>query len=96
MRRGFIHSVVLFSLAAAALSAADPVLWYRHPASRWGDALPVGNGLLGGMVFGGIAKERIALNESSLWSGGPYDGNRYGAYKCLPEVREKLLSLIHI
>ncbi len=44
------------------------------------------------MDFGGVGKERIALNESSVWSGGPYDGNRYDAYECLPEVREKLFA----
>jgi alpha-L-fucosidase 2 len=44
------------------------------------------------MDLGGVHKDRIVLNESSLWSGGPYDGNNYDAYKCLPEVREKLLA----
>ena len=92
MRRGFIHSVVLFSLAAAPLSAADPVLWYRHPASRWGDALPVGNGRLGGMVFGGIAKERVALNEDTIWNGKKRDRVNPEALKALPEVRRLLFE----
>ena len=92
MRRGFIHSVVLFSLAAAPLSAADPVLWYRHPASRWGDALPIGNGRLGGMVFGGIAKERIALNEDTIWNGKKRDRVNPEALKALPEVRRLLFE----
>ena len=56
-------------LSATPLFAADPVLWYQHPAQRWGDALPVGNGRLGGMVFGGIATERIQLNEDTIWNG---------------------------
>ena len=92
MRRGFIHSVVLVSLAAAPLSAADPVLWYRHPASRWGDALPIGNGRLGGMVFGGIAKERIALNEDTIWNGKKRDRVNPEALKALPEVRRLLFE----
>ncbi len=49
------------------------MLWYRRPASTWTEALPVGNGRLGAMVFGGTASERIQLNEDTLWSGGPYD-----------------------
>ena len=92
MRRGFIHSVVLFSLAVAPLSAADPVLWYRHPASRWGDALPIGNGRLGGMVFGGISKERIALNEDTIWNGKKRDRVNPEALKALPEVRRLLFE----
>jgi hypothetical protein len=52
----------------------------------------LGNGRLGAMDIGGVFKNRIVLNESSLWSGGPYDGNRYGAYECLPEVRALLFA----
>lgn len=48
-------------------------LWYTRPAAVWTEALPVGNGRLGAMVFGGIEAERIQLNEDTLWSGGPYD-----------------------
>ncbi|HXS93946.1 MAG TPA: glycoside hydrolase family 95 protein [Candidatus Limnocylindrales bacterium] len=92
MRRGFIQSVVLLFLAAAPLSAADPVLWYRHPASRWADALPIGNGRLGGMVFGGIAKERIALNEDTIWNGKKRDRVNPEALKALPEVRRLLFE----
>ena len=46
-------------------------LWYRQPAARWLEALPVGNGRLGAMVFGGIDLERYALNEATAWSGAP-------------------------
>ena len=52
-------------------SWASDILWYRQPATRWMQALPVGNGRLGGMIYGGISEERIALNESTLWSGQP-------------------------
>src|SRR5271166_4282605 len=57
---------------------ADPleqhlILWYSRPAGEWLEALPVGNGRLGGMVYGGVTSERIALNENTLWSGGPKD-----------------------
>lgn len=62
-------------------------LWYRQPAQRWTEALPLGNGRLGAMVFGGIASERIALNDDTLWSGGPTDWNNPGGPKTLREVR---------
>src|SRR5580765_836039 len=50
-------------------------LWYRQPASAraWTEALPIGNGRIGAMIFGGVNRERIQLNEDTLWGGGPYD-----------------------
>lgn len=56
------------------------------------EALPVGNGRLGAMDCGGVDLERVILNESSVWSGGDYDGNKADAWKCLPELRSKLFS----
>lgn len=61
---------------------------FYSPAVYWVEALPVGNGRLGAMVFGGIEKERIALNEDTLWSGYPVDWNNPGAKAALPKVRE--------
>lgn len=63
-------------------------LWYKQPASRWEEALPVGNGRLGGMVFGDAYNERIQLNEDTLWSGFPRDTNNYEALRYLKRVRE--------
>ena len=55
---------------------AEPMsLWYRQPAKQWVEALAIGNGRLGAMVFGGVENERIQLNEDTLWAGGPYDPN---------------------
>ncbi|WNQ13292.1 glycoside hydrolase family 95 protein [Paenibacillus aurantius] len=62
-------------------------LMYENPARVWTEALPIGNGRLGAMVFGGIEKERLQLNEDTLWSGSPKDGNNPNARKVLPEVR---------
>ncbi|MXP26239.1 glycoside hydrolase family 95 protein [Altererythrobacter indicus] len=62
-------------------------LWYRQPAQEWVEALPVGNGRIGAMVFGGIGTERLQLNEDTLWSGGPYDPVNPRANAALPEVR---------
>ena len=65
-----------------------PVLFYRQPAKEWVEALPIGNGRLGGMVFGGVPAERIQLNEDTFWSGGPYDPINDEALQCLPKVRQ--------
>jgi alpha-L-fucosidase 2 len=65
-----------------------PVLSYRQPAKQWVEALPVGNGRLGGMVFGGVSAERIQLNEDTFWSGGPYDPIHDEALQHLPKVRQ--------
>ena len=63
-------------------------LWYRQPATRWEEALPVGNGRIGAMVFGGANQERLQLNEGTLWAGGPYDPVNPDARAALPEVRQ--------
>src|SRR5882757_3069988 len=68
-------------------------LWYQQPAGeKWVNALPVGNGRIGAMVFGNPAEERIQLNEQTLWSGGPRDPNRPEALEHLDEVRKLLLD----
>lgn len=68
------------------------VLWYKQSASVWEEALPIGNGRLGAMVFGGVADERIQLNESSLWDGYALDPNNPESLKTLPEVRKLLFE----
>ena len=64
------------------------VLWYAEPAKKWEDALPVGNGRLGAMVFGKNSEERIQLNEETYWSGGPYSTVVKDGYKVLPEIQK--------
>ncbi|MGH9665841.1 MAG: glycoside hydrolase family 95 protein [Bryobacteraceae bacterium] len=87
---------ILALCAASTLFAARPdpsdVLWFNSPANAFTQALPLGNGRLGAMVFGGTAEERIVLNESSLWSGGPQDADRADAAQYLPEIRKLLLA----
>lgn len=63
-------------------------LWYRKPATEWVQALAIGNGRLGAMIFGGVARERLQLNEDTLWAGGPYDPVNPEAREALPEVRK--------
>jgi alpha-L-fucosidase 2 len=78
---------------APAESSGKLRIWFRQPATNWEQqALPVGNGRLGGMVFGLTDKERIQLNEDTLWSGGPREVNNPEALKHLPEVRRLLFE----
>jgi alpha-L-fucosidase 2 len=72
---------------AAGAEESPLTLWYRQPAAQWVEALPVGNGRLGAMVFGGIEHERLQLNEDTLWAGGPYDPSHTAAREALPRVR---------
>ena len=68
----------------------DPttLLWYNTPAKKWEEALPVGNGRLGAMVFGKNGEERIQLNEDTYWTGGPYSTVVKGGYKVLPKIQK--------
>ncbi len=70
----------------------DLKLWYEEPAQKWVEALPVGNGRLGAMVFGGPEVERIQLNEESLWSGGPIQRANPEALENLDKVRQLLFD----
>ncbi|MBD1393269.1 glycoside hydrolase family 95 protein [Mucilaginibacter glaciei] len=73
----------------AALSQQPLKLWYKQPAKRWTQALPIGNGRIGAMIFGGTSNELIQLNESSLWSGNPVSPSMNpNAYQYLAKVRE--------
>lgn len=76
----------------AAGDNGDYLLTYRAPAMAFGETLPVGNGLLGASVYGNVDRERLILNESSLWSGEPSDWNNPAARAILPEVRRLLFS----
>ena len=66
--------------------------WYHQPPKMWTQALPVGNGRLGAMVFGGVASERLQLNEDTLWEGYPLDKNNPDALKNLPTIRQLLFD----
>lgn len=68
------------------------LLWYTHPADKWENALPVGNGRLGAMVFGQTDEEKIQFNEETYWSGGPYSQTVQGGYKALPEIQQLIFQ----
>lgn len=73
----------------------DQKLWYAEPATKFTEALPVGNGRLGAMVFGGTQQERLLLNENSVWSGNRSHYDRVSACQWLPEVRRLLFAGKH-
>jgi len=67
-------------------------LWYKKPASSWNEALPIGNGRLGGMIFGKISTEQVQMNEDSIWYGDPVDRNNPDALQNLPKIRKLLFE----
>jgi len=77
---------------SALADASDLVLRYDKPGAKWTEALVLGNGRLGGMVWGGVEKERIQLNEDTLWSGEPRVLQRADTLAALPEIRKLLLE----
>src|SRR6185369_15157809 len=85
-------SLPLMSRIAWATEDTSLVLWYDKPASEWIEALPVGNGRLGAMIFGGPASELLQLNEDTLYAGSPYDPNNQEALKALPEARRLIFE----
>ena len=83
----------LLSLAGTAKTAThNNTLWYNQPAKVWEEALPIGNGRLGAMVFGNPFHEVIQLNEESLWSGAPINSNNPAAREHLDKIRELVLD----
>ncbi|MBZ4677326.1 MAG: Alpha-L-fucosidase [Anaerophaga sp.] len=97
MRKLNIISAILLSffLGACAKEMAqktDLKLWYDKPANVWNEALPIGNGRLGAMVFGDPANEKIQLNEETFWSGGPSHNDNPKALKALPKVRQLIFE----
>ena len=67
-------------------------LWYKQPATHWEEALPVGNGRLGAMVYGGVAKEIIQLNEESIWAGPPVPEVKGNVSETVDQVRALLFA----
>lgn len=79
-------------IAIPLIAQEEPkTLWFEQPANQWVEALPIGNGQIGAMIFGGVEEELIQLNEGTLWSGSPLKKNvNPEAYKFLAPVREAL------
>ena len=83
-------TLILFTFQLAAQQKLS--LWYDKPATVWEETLPLGNGRLGMTPDGGLSKEKIVLNDITLWSGSPQDANNYQANKSLPEIRRLILE----
>ncbi len=94
MGSGFLFLVFLISLMPFGLSGQEnPMrLRYTRPAEKWTEALPVGNGSLGAMIFGGVENERIQFNEETLWTGAPHDYAHQGASAYLDTIRQLLFQ----
>lgn len=95
LRLTFLKSgllVMLFQIAMLRLSAQNPdlKLWYKQPSQKWTDALPIGNGRLGAMIYGDATNEHVQFNESTLWTGFPRDPAKKDAVKYLPQIRKLL------
>ncbi len=91
MKKIFIAIITAVSFTSFAFSP-DTTIWLDQPAKLFTESLPLGNGRLGAMDFGGVENERIALNEDSLWSGSVQHSDRTNAAKALPEIRRLLLE----
>lgn len=88
----YIALLIVCGIKINAQQSNDLKLWYLQPATNWNEALPVGNGRLGAMVFGRVENERIQLNEESLWAGKQIDVNNPGAANHLKEIQQLLLN----
>ena len=87
-----LAAVFIFQSGYAVETASPLTLWYTNAAVKWTEALPVGNGRLGAMIFGGVEREHLQLNELTLWAGGPYDPNNTNALAALPEARKLVFA----
>jgi alpha-L-fucosidase 2 len=97
-RRRLLQSAAIALATRPKMAQTQPAdsspltLWYRQPAKVWTEALPIGNGNLGAMVFGGVEHERLQLNEHTLWSGKPTLEDSAGAREVIARMRELLLD----
>jgi alpha-L-fucosidase 2 len=90
----FILAISLLAMASSRPQVAGDQerLWYDAPAGRWLEALPLGNGQMAAMVFGGITDETIQLNESTFWSGSPHDNNSKTSLEYLDQARQLIYA----
>lgn len=84
--------IIAALFAAIPAIAGDLKLWYDEPSSLWVEALPIGNGRLGAMVFGNPSEERLQLNEETIWAGGPNTNANPDALEALPEIRDLIFQ----
>src|SRR4051812_39401250 len=92
LRKASITLLFSLSVIAAFGQQQELKLWYKQPAVKWTEALPIGNGRLGAMIFGGVSEDRLQFNEETLWTGEPRDYNRKGAYQYLGQIRQLIFD----
>lgn len=93
MKNVMFYFLVFLSIQTYAQESSPLTLWYKQPAADvWTDALPIGNGRLGAMIFGNVEKELIQLNEHTVWSGGPNRNDNPDALAALPEIRRLIFE----
>ena len=90
MKKTLLFAAVTLMSLTCCSQTEELKLWYDAPARQWTDALPLGNGRLGAMVFGTPAQERIQINEETIWGGGPHNNVNYAAKDGLEEIRQTL------
>ena len=90
----YLISFLLLAACTGTPSKAPLTLWYDKPAQNWDEALPIGNGRAGAMVFGGVEKEQLQLNENTLYSGEP--SVVFKDVKITPEMFDKVVGLMKI
>lgn len=99
----FIGSILLLIFTSSIISCSEEsktiphtsVFYMNKPAENWNEAIPIGNGRLGGMIWGGIKQERIQTNDDTFWSGEPRNVQNPGAAQSLPEIRQLLMDRKH-
>ncbi|MDB5151236.1 MAG: large secreted protein, partial [Mucilaginibacter sp.] len=91
-RKSLFIVIFMFGVVKVFAQSQPLKLWYKQPAQKWTDALPIGNGRIGGMIYGGVTEDHIQYNEQNLWTGGPRDYTRKGAVKYLEPIRKLLAA----
>ena len=87
----FVTAGLLPGVGADEIRPSEQI-WFDEPATMWEEALPVGSGTLGVMVFGGVEKARYSFNEDTLWTGQPHDYAHQGAVAYLPMIRKLIFE----
>ncbi|MDE5585155.1 MAG: glycoside hydrolase family 95 protein, partial [Muribaculaceae bacterium] len=90
--KSIILSLLLIIDIFSIKGAQDLTLWYSTPAEAWVEALPIGNSRMGAMIFGGVNRERIQLNDETFWAGSPHNNNNPEGLKHLQEIRQLIFD----
>ena len=90
MKKSLLFAIVAIMSLSCNSQNHELKLWYNTPAQQWTDALPLGNGRLGAMIFGTPSQERIQINEETIWGGGPHNNVNYAAKDGLEQIRQAL------